>query len=115
MCVNYTDLNRAYPKDFYPPQNIDKLTDNFVGYKLLSFIDAYFEYNQMLDWMKTTFMTKQANFQYNIIPFRLKNASAIYQRMVNKIFQEEIWKTLEVYMDGMIIKFGQEEFHAQHL
>lgn len=45
MCVDYTDLNRAYPEDFYPPQNIDKLTDNSVGYKLLSFIDTYFEYN----------------------------------------------------------------------
>ncbi|GAU35136.1 hypothetical protein TSUD_394620 [Trifolium subterraneum] len=41
MCVDYTDLNRACPKDAYPLPNIDKLVDNSSGFKLLSFMDAY--------------------------------------------------------------------------
>jgi hypothetical protein len=45
MCVDYTDLNRACPKDAYPLPNIDKLVDNSSGYKLLSFMDAYSGYN----------------------------------------------------------------------
>jgi hypothetical protein len=48
MCVDYTDLNRACPKDKYPLPNIDKLVDNSSGYKLLSFMDAYSRYNQIL-------------------------------------------------------------------
>jgi len=45
MCVDYTDLNRACPKDAYPLPNIDKLVDNSSDYKLLSFMDAYSGYN----------------------------------------------------------------------
>ncbi|MCI35412.1 hypothetical protein A2U01_0056633, partial [Trifolium medium] len=47
MCVDYTDLNKACPKDSYPIPNIDKLVDNSAGYKLLSFMDAYSGYNQI--------------------------------------------------------------------
>jgi len=45
MCVDYTNLNRACPEDAYPLFNIDKLVYNSSGYKLLSFMDAYFGYN----------------------------------------------------------------------
>ena len=62
MCVDYTDFNRACPKDAYHLPNIDKLVDNSSGYKLLSFMDAYSGYNQipMADEnkKKTTFMTE---------------------------------------------------------
>lgn len=60
-------------------------------------------------------MTKQANYQYKVIPFGLKNAGATYKRMVNKVFKEEIGETLEVYMDDMIVRFGEEELHNQYL
>ena len=45
MCIDYTDLNRAFPKDAYPLPNIDKLVDNLAGFRLLSFMDAYSRYN----------------------------------------------------------------------
>lgn len=57
---------------------------------------------------KTTFMTERVNYQYNVMPFGLKNASVTYQRMMNKIFQEEIGDTLELYMYDMIVKSNQE-------
>jgi len=47
MCVEYTDLNKAFPKDPYPLPNIDHLIDNTFNYKTLSFIDAYSGYNQI--------------------------------------------------------------------
>ena len=66
MCVDYTDLNRAFPKDAYPLPNIDKLVDNSSDYNLLSFMDAYFGYNQIPmaeeDKKKTTFMTESGNY-----------------------------------------------------
>ena len=45
MCVDYTDLNKACPKDPYPLPNVDKLVDGSSGYKYLSFMDAYSGYN----------------------------------------------------------------------
>jgi len=66
MCVDYTNLNRAFPKDAYTLPNIDNLMDNSFGYKLLSFMDAYFGYSQIPmadeDKEKTTFMTESGNY-----------------------------------------------------
>jgi hypothetical protein len=109
MCVDYTDLHRACPKDAYPLPNIDKLVDNSSGYKLLSFMDAYSGYNQILmaeeDKMKTAFMTESGNYYYNVMPFGLRNAGATYQRMMNKVYDKTLLgDILEVYMDDMIVK-----------
>jgi len=120
MCVDYTDLNRACPKDAYPLPNIDKLVDNSSGYKLLSFMDAYSGYNQIAmaeeDKKKTTFMTDSGNYYYNVMPFSLRNAGATYQRMMNKVYDKKLLgDILEVYMDDMIVKSQQEVDHAAHL
>src|SRR6266487_3749988 len=119
MCVDYTDLNRACPKDAYPLPNIDKLVDNSSGFKLLSFMDAYSGYNQIkmaeIDKKKTAFMTETGNYYYNVMPFGLKNAGATYQRMMNKVFHNEIGDMLEVYMDDMIVKSEEEIDHTIHL
>jgi len=47
MCTDYTDLNKACPKDAYPLPSIDKLVDGAAGHKILSFLDAYSGYNQI--------------------------------------------------------------------
>ena len=49
MCIDYTNLNRAYPKDSYPLPSIDQLVDATLGFRLMSFMDAFLEYNQI--WM----------------------------------------------------------------
>jgi len=120
MCVDYTDLNRACPKDAYLLPNIDKLVDNSSGYKLLSFMDAYSWYNQIPmaeeDKKKTTFMTESGNYYYNLMSFGLRNAGATYQRMMNKVYDKAFMgDILEVYMDDMIVKSQQEVDHATHL
>lgn len=107
MCVNYTMLNQASPKDLYSLPNINKSMDSSSEYKLLSFMDAYSDYNQILvykpDREKITFMIEQANYQYNMMPFILESSRTSYQRMMNKVFNEKIGETMYAYMDGMII------------
>lgn len=109
----------SMPKDSYMLPNIDNPVDNSIKYKLLSFMDPYSGYNQILmyryDRRKTTFMIEHSNNQYNVIPFRLKNTGTLCQRIMSKVFREEIGKTLEVYMKDMIVKSCQEESHDQHL
>nr|KYP72761.1 Transposon Ty3-I Gag-Pol polyprotein [Cajanus cajan] len=82
MCTDFTDLNKACPKDSYPLPNIDCLVDNASGYELLSFMDAYSGYNQIrmhpADEDKTAFMADQATYCYKVMPFDLKNAGATY-------------------------------------
>ena len=62
MCVDFTDLNKACPKDSYPLPSIDALVDSASGYRMLSFLDAFSGYNQIKmhprDEYKTAFMTE---------------------------------------------------------
>jgi len=46
MCVDFTDLNKACPKDSYPFPKIDRLVDSTARYEFLSFLDAYSRYYQ---------------------------------------------------------------------
>ena len=88
--MNFTDLNKACPKDSYPLPRINQLVDSTAGYRLLSFMDAFSEYNQIkmenADQKKTSFITSQGLFCYKMMPFGLKNAGATYQRLVNHMF-----------------------------
>ena len=48
-------------------------------------------------------------------PFKLKNAGATYQRLVNKMFQKQIGASMEVYIDDMLVKSIKVELHVAHL
>ena len=82
VCVDYTDLNEAYPKDSFPLPRIDHIVDASAGHGMLSFLDAFSGYHQIpmypLDVEKTSFITPHGLFCYNIMPFGLKNAGATY-------------------------------------
>ena len=82
MCIDFTDLNKAYPKDSFPLPRIDQLVDSTAEHKLLTFMDAFSRYNQIKmveeDQEKTAFITSQGLYCYKVIPFKLKNAGATY-------------------------------------
>ncbi|XP_057723967.1 uncharacterized protein LOC130939916 [Arachis stenosperma] len=119
MCVDFTNLNKACPKDAYPLPCIDKLVDNASGYNTLSFLDAYSGYNQILmhpkDKDKIAFITELGNYCYTVMPFGLKNAGATYQRLMDKVFNQQIERNLEVYVDDMVVKTKQEHTHELDL
>ena len=56
------------------------------------------------DHEMTTFITNQGFYYYNVIPFGLKNTGAMYQRLVKKIVADLLGKTIEVYIDDMLVK-----------
>ena len=119
VCIDYTDLNDACPKDSFPLPRIDQITDASVGHGMLSFLDAFSGYHQTPmyppDVEKTSFITPHRLFCYNVMPFRLKNARATYQRLVTKMFRPLLEKTMEVYIDDMLIKSKERPDHATHL
>ena len=119
MCVDFTDLNKACPKDSFPLSRIDQLMDSTVGHKLLMFMDAFLGYNKIKmaekDQKKTAFITSQRLYCYNAMPFGLKNAGATYQRLVNKMFSKQIGRNIEVYVDYMLVKSREELAHLDNL
>nr|CAN80114.1 hypothetical protein VITISV_004221 [Vitis vinifera] len=102
VCVDYTNLNNACPKD-----------------RMLSFLDAFSGYHQIpmapTDEEKTAFITPQGLYCYKVMPFRLKNPGATYQRLMTKIFKPLVGRTVEVYIDDIVVKSKTREEHVLHL
>uniref|UniRef100_A0A2N9GGN7 Reverse transcriptase n=1 Tax=Fagus sylvatica TaxID=28930 RepID=A0A2N9GGN7_FAGSY len=119
MCVDFTDLNKACPKDSFPLPRIDQLVDSTAGHKLLTFMDAFSGYNQIVmdedDQEKTSFITSRGLFCYKVMPFGLKNAGATYQRLMNRMFHDQIGRNVEVYVDNMLVKSKEEDDHLDDL
>lgn len=116
---DFTDLNKAYPKDSYSLSRIDEKVDAMVGHELLTFMDAGFSgYNQICmmpeDEEKTSFIINRGLFYYKMILFGLKNVGAIYQRSVNKIFKDQICCN-KVYVDDMLVKNHSSRSHVDDL
>ncbi|KAG6472848.1 hypothetical protein ZIOFF_070326 [Zingiber officinale] len=109
VCIDFRDLNKACPKDFYPLPRIDQLVDSTAGCELICMLDAYQGYHQVPlareAQEKVSFVTADGTYCYNVMPFGLKNAGATYQRLMNKVFKEQIGRNLEVYVDDILIKF----------
>ncbi|KAL0449357.1 UNVERIFIED_CONTAM: Retrovirus-related Pol polyprotein from transposon gypsy [Sesamum latifolium] len=106
-------------EDPYPLPRIDLLVDSTAGYELFSMMDAYQGYHQIFmaeeDRIKTSFITDRGIYCYNVMPFGLKNAGATYQRLVNKMFKDQIGSTMEVYVDDMLVKSMKEVDHLKDL
>jgi len=119
MCVDYTDLHKACFRDAYPLPNIDQLVDGAANNKVLSFLDAYSGYNQIpmatTDMNKTAFIIDDANYFCKVMPFGLKNVSATYQRLMDKVFSHLMGKCVEVYVDDMVVKSPSHLQQAQDL
>jgi hypothetical protein len=108
MCVDYTGLNKACPKVPYPLPRIDQILDSTTGCETLSFLDAYSRYHQIkmkeFDQLATSFITPFGMYCYTAMPFGLRNAGATYQRCMNHVFGEHIGRTVEAYVDDIIVK-----------
>ncbi|KAM1500270.1 hypothetical protein ACFX10_022858 [Malus domestica] len=95
MCVDYTDLNKGCPNDNFPLPLIDRFIDSTVRCELLSFMDAYSGYNQILmnppDQEHTAFTTDRGLYCY------------------------KIGKSMEVYVDDMLVKSKHVDQHITNL
>src|SRR5664279_4702688 len=76
MCIDFTGLNKACPKDPFALPQIDQVIDSTAGSELLCFLDAYSGYHQIrmreLDQLKTSFITPYGTYCYITMPFELK-------------------------------------------
>ena len=111
MCVDYRLLDAKVKPDAYPLPRIDESLDILGGAKYFSTIDLASAYNQVevapADRHKTAFTTPFGLYEYNRMPFGLGNAPAIFQRVMQTIFRDELLEMLIVYLDDIIV-FSQD-------
>nr|GEY05875.1 reverse transcriptase domain-containing protein [Tanacetum cinerariifolium] len=108
MCVDFTDLNKACPQDCYPLPKIDWKVESLCGYPFKCFLDAYKGYHQIQlaegDEEKTAFHTGQGVYCYTKMPFGLKNVGVTYQQLMDKAFESQVGRNIEVYVDDLVVK-----------
>jgi hypothetical protein len=121
ICIDFRVLNKPTPMDTYPMPVADMLVDAVAGHKVISFMDGNAEYNQIFmaeeDIHKTAFRCPGAlgSYEWVVMTFELKNASATYQRAMNYIFHELIGKIVEIYIDDVVVKSKGYQEHLKDL
>ena len=119
VCIDFTDLNKACPNDPFPMPKIDQLVDATVGHPQMSFLDAFQGYHQISlaldDQEKTAFVTPFGNYHYKVMPFGLTNAGSTYQRMMTRMFESQLGKNIEIYIDNMVVKSKMVSEHLEDL
>src|SRR3954462_9168769 len=108
MCIDYTCLNKACPKDPFALPRIDQVIDSTAGCELLSFLDATVGYHKIKlaveDQIKTAFITPFRAYCYITMPFGLKNGGATYQRTIQRCTHAQLGRNLHIYVDDLVVK-----------
>jgi hypothetical protein len=107
MCINFTDLNKACPKDEFPLSRIDSLIDAAATSELMSLLDCYSGYHQI--WMKkedepkTSFITPSGTYCYLRMAEGLMNVGGSFNRMTSKVLCTQIGRNILTYVDYIIV------------
>jgi hypothetical protein len=113
MCINFTDLNKATPKDNYPLPRMDQVIDSAASAAIMSLLDCFSGYHQC--WMakedeeKTSFMTHFGTFCFMQMPEGLKNAGPTFTRMTGEVFKPQIGRNIQAYVDDLIVKSSNRQ------
>ena len=117
--IDFTNLYKPYPKDNFPLPRIDQLVDATTRHELLTSMDAYSGYNQIPMYTPykkhTSFITDRGLYCYRVTPFGLINTRAIYHSVVNSMFENQIGRIMEVYVDDMLVKSRKVDDHVKNL
>jgi hypothetical protein len=119
MCIGYTHLNKACPKDPYPVPRIDQIVDSTFGCDLLSFIDAHSGFHQIkmakADRKYTAFVTVDGLYCYVVIPYGLLNNLPTFARAMNITLGDLVRDIVEVYVDDIVVKTRESNSLLENL
>src|SRR5437868_9884979 len=119
FCVDYRKLNKITKKDAYPLLRIDEMLDSLAGTIYFSILNLMSRYWQVImnpaDKEKTAFITRYSTYEFNIMLFRLCNAPATFQRLMNQIYKNIDYKYVVVYLDDTNVFSRTFDDHIKHL
>ncbi|GKE04073.1 putative reverse transcriptase domain-containing protein [Tanacetum coccineum] len=106
MCIDYQELNKLTVKNRYPLPMIDDLFDQLQGSSVYSKIDLRSCYHQLRvrdeDIPKTAFRTRYGHYEFQVIPFGLTNATAVFMDLMNRVCKPYLDKFMIVFIDDIL-------------
>ncbi|GJU43582.1 putative reverse transcriptase domain-containing protein [Tanacetum coccineum] len=119
MCIDYQELNKLTVKNRYPLPRIADLFDQLKGSSVYSKIDLRSGYHQLRvrkqDIPKTVFRTRYDHYEFQVMPFDLTNAPAVFMDLVNWVCKPYLDKFVIVFIDDMLIYLKNKKEHEEHL
>ncbi|GJR28010.1 putative reverse transcriptase domain-containing protein [Tanacetum coccineum] len=119
MCIDYRELNKLTVKNRYPLSRFDDLFDQFQGSSVYSKIDLRSGYHQLRvrdeDILKTACRTRYGHYEFQVMPFRLTNAPAVFMDLINWVCRPYLDKFMIMFIDDILIYSKTKEEHDAHL
>lgn len=101
---------QSISKDYYPLPQIDLLVDSIFEHELICMLDAYQDYHQILlvlnNKENVSFIILDDTFCYMVIFFDLKNIGIIYQKLMNRVFKEQMGRNIKMHTDDILVKLS---------
>ncbi|GKC23768.1 putative reverse transcriptase domain-containing protein, partial [Tanacetum coccineum] len=119
MCIDYRELNKLTVKNRYPLLRIDDLFDQLQGSSVYSKTELRSGYHQLRvqeeDISKTAFRTCYGHYEFQVIPFGLTNAPAVFMDLMNRVCKPYLDKFVIVFIDDILIYSKNKQEHEEHL
>nr|GEV09522.1 hypothetical protein [Tanacetum cinerariifolium] len=119
MCIDYRELNKLTIKSRYPLPRIDDLFDQLQGSSVYSKIDLWSGYHQLRireeDILIVAFRTRYGHYEFQVIPFVLTNARAVFMDLMNHVCKPYLDKFMIVFINDIMIYSKNKEEHGEHL
>jgi hypothetical protein len=119
MCIDFTSLNKACPKDNFPLPRIDKIVDSAAGCEDMSLLDCFSGYHQIYmkeeDKASTSFITPFGTYCFVRMPEGLKNAGSTFSRLTKTVLESQIGRNIFTYVDDIVVASKNKEDHLADL
>jgi hypothetical protein len=119
MCIDFTSLNKACPKDNFPLPRINKIVDSAAGCEVMSLLDCFSGYHQIYmkeeDKASTNFITPFGTYCFIRMPEGLKNARSIFSRLTKTVLKIQVGRNIFTYVDDIIVASKNKEDHLTDL
>jgi hypothetical protein len=119
MCIDFTSLNKACPKDNFPLSRIDKIIDSAAGCEVMSLLDCFSGYHQIYmkeeDKASTSFITRFGTYCFIRMPEGLKNAGSTFFRLTKTVLESQVGRNIFTYVDDIVVASRSKEDHLADL
>jgi ribonuclease HI len=113
MCIDFTSLNKACPKDNFPLPRIDKIVDSAARCEVMSLLDCFSGYHQIYmkeeDNANTSFFTPFGMYCFIRMPEGLKNAGSTFSRLTKTVLESQVGRNIFTYVDDIVVASKNKE------